>query len=73
MTSHNDDLILINKREIDASNSISGFRDALFTNSPSRAVFSSDVVDEELNVTHGSFPVMFFHLVFISKCKQIAF
>jgi hypothetical protein len=38
--SHNDDLILSNKREIDALNTISGFRDALFANSPLRVVFS---------------------------------
>jgi hypothetical protein len=47
--SHNDDLTLSNKREIDASNLISGFCDASFTN---------DVVDVEVNATHGSSPVM---------------
>jgi hypothetical protein len=51
--SHNDDLTLI-----DASNLISGFCDASFTNSPLRAVFYGDVVDEEVNATHGSSPVM---------------
>jgi hypothetical protein len=55
--SYNDDLILSNKREIDASNSISAFRDDLFTNSPLRAVFSGDVAIEEVNATHGSFSV----------------
>jgi hypothetical protein len=55
--SHNDDLILSNTREIDASNSISGFRDAFFTNSPMRAVFSVGVVGEKVNATYGTFPV----------------
>jgi hypothetical protein len=55
--SHNDDLILSNKREIDGSNSISGFRDGLFTNSPLRAVFSGGVVGDEVNATYGTFPV----------------
>jgi hypothetical protein len=50
-------LILSNKREIDASNSISGYRDALFTNSHLRAVFPGGVVGEEVNATYGTFPV----------------
>jgi hypothetical protein len=50
-------LILSNKHEIVALNSISGFRDVLFTSSPLLAVFSGDVVDKEANATHGSFPV----------------
>jgi hypothetical protein len=55
--SHNEDLILSITREIDASNSISGFRDAFFTNSPICAVFSAGVVGEEVNATYGTFPV----------------
>jgi hypothetical protein len=51
--SHHDDLILSKKREIDASNSLSGFRDALFTSSPLRVVFSGGFV----NATYGTFPV----------------
>jgi hypothetical protein len=50
-------LILRNKCDIDASNSISVFRDALFTNSLLRAIFSGRVVSEEVNATCGTFPV----------------
>jgi hypothetical protein len=55
--SHNDDLILSSKRQIDATNSIAGFHDALISNSPLLAVFSGGVIGEESNATYGTFPV----------------
>jgi hypothetical protein len=59
---------------MDALNSISGFRDTLFTNSHLRAVFSGDVVDEKVKLSEVLFllrPVLPSRFIFKMKTDWV--